>query len=92
LIDFVIETTKARCLVVNLGRTLSLLQATVFGVLPGKLITRDNVASMSLPNISNEGFPALFGSPAAMRPTVRAYMQPAQGRGRYPTHREAAGR
>ena len=92
LIDFVIETTNAHCLVINLGSALSMLQATLFGILPGKLITRDNVASMSLPNISKDGFPALFGIPAAMRATVRAYMQKTQGRGRYQSHREAAGR
>lgn len=92
LIDFVIDTTRANCIVVNLGAALSILQATVFGLLPGKLITRDNVASMSIPNISKEGFPPIFGTPAPMRATVHEYMQKTQGRGRYPSHREAAGR
>jgi hypothetical protein len=69
--------------VVGLGAGLSALQATVFEFLPGKIMTRDNVASMQTPNTSNEPFPAIFGQPATMEDTVCAYMHADGGRGRY---------
>ncbi len=92
LISFVIDVTQANCMVIGLGNTLSQLQATIFGMLPGKLITRDNVASMSLPSTSSEPFPAIFGSASAMEVIVRRYMQNPVGRGRYQRLRNAAGR
>lgn len=92
LIQFVIDVTGAKCLVIGLGSALSNLQATVFSLLPGKIITRDNVASMSLPNISPTPFPEIFGTPSAMEPTVRSYMQKPVGRGRYQRLRGGAGR
>jgi uncharacterized protein YbjT (DUF2867 family) len=92
LIEFVIKLTRANCLVIGLGSTLTNLQARVFGRLPGKLITPDNVASMTLPNISHEPFPAVFGAPSAMHAVVSTYMKTPQGRGRYPRFRDRAGR
>ena len=81
-------------LVVGLGPTLSMLQARVFGMLPGKLITRDNVHSMSIPNISDRPFPAIFGRAAAIEGVVPAYLgrEAAGGRTRYQQFRNAAGR
>ena len=92
LIDFVIRETGATCKVVGLGSTLSMIQASVFGMLPGKLITRDNLASMSLPNTSPTPFPAIFGQPSAMPAVVRAYLNTNVGRGRYARFRDRAGR
>ncbi len=92
LIEFVIKLTGANCTVIGLGSTLTNLQASVFGLLPGKLITRDNVASMTLPNISSAPFPAIFGVPAAMPAIVRAYLKTTTGRGRYQRLRNGAGR
>jgi NADH dehydrogenase len=76
--------------VIGLGAGLSSLQATVFEFLPGKIMTRDNVASMQIPNTSSEPFPAIFGKPAAMEDTVYSYMHDggAAGRGRYQQFRE----
>jgi len=92
LIKFVIKVTGANCLVIGLGSTLTNLQASVFGLLPGKLITSDNVASMTLPNTSSEPFPAIFGTPQAMPFVVRAYLKMPSGRGRYQRFRNGAGR
>lgn len=92
LIEFVIKLTGAKCMVIGLGSTLTNLQAMVFGLLPGKLITPDNVASMTLPNTSHEPFPAIFGAPSAMGAVVSTYMKTPQGRGRYPRFRDRAGR
>jgi len=89
LIEFVIQISGKRRMVVGLGAGLSALQATVFEFLPGKIMTRDNVASMRTPNTSSEPFPAIFGQPAAMEDTVYAYMHAGSGgRGRYQHFRE----
>jgi NADH dehydrogenase len=88
LIEFVIQISGKRRAVLGLGAGLSAFQATVFEFLPGKIMTRDNVASMQIPNTSDEPFPAIFGHPAAMEDTVYSYMHEGGGRGRYQQFRE----
>ncbi len=94
MLQFVADVTARRRLIVGLGPTLSMLQARVFGLLPGKLITPDNVRSMSLPSTSDQPFPSLFGHAAAMENVVPAYLgqDVAGGRARYRQFRDAAGR
>ena len=94
LLEFVAAVTGKRRLIVGLGPTLSMLQAGVFGMLPGKLITPDNVRSMSMPNTSDQPFPALFGHATAMESVVPAYLghETVGGRARYQQFRDAAGR
>jgi len=88
LIEFVILLSGKRRAVIGLSPALSMLQATVFGLLPGKIMTRDNVASMQVPNTSNEPFPAIFGRAAPMEETVYGYMHSGSGRGQYQHFRE----
>lgn len=88
LIEFVIGLTATRCKVIGLGAGLSTLQAAVFELLPGKLITRDNLASMRLPSTSSTPFPAIFGAASAMEGVVPGYMSGGAGRGRYQRLRE----
>ena len=92
LIEFVIPLTGKLRLVIGLGKGLSMLQATVFEFLPGKLITRDNVRSMSLPNISPTPFPAIFGTASDMETVVPTYMRDGTGREKYQALRNSAGR
>lgn len=94
LLNFVTTVTDKRRLIIGLGPTLSMLQANVFGMLPGKLITPDNVRSMSLPSTSDQPFPSVFGHAAAMESVVPAYLgdDAASGRGKYQQFRDAAGR
>ena len=93
LLDFVVTVTSKRRLIVGLGPGLSKLQASVFGMLPGKLITPDNVRSMSVASISDVPFPAIFGRAAAMEDVVTAYLGGDKGgRARYQQFRDAAGR
>ena len=94
LVDFVVTVTARRRLVLGLGPALSMLQARVVGMLPGKLITPDNVHSMSVPSISDQPFPAIFGRAAAIEGVVPAYLglETAGGRTRYQQFRNAAGR
>ncbi len=92
LIEFVISLTGKLRLVIGLGGGLSMFQAAVFEFLPGKLITRDNVRSMSLPNISAIPFPAIFGTASEMEAVVSTYMREQSGRGKYQHLRHHAGR
>lgn len=92
LIEFVVALTGKLRLVIGLGDGLSMLQAAVFEFLPGKLITRDNVRSMSLPNISATPFPAIFGAASDMEAVVSSYMRKQTGRGKYQYFRDHAGR
>lgn len=98
LLQFVVAAMHRRRLIVGLGPSLSMLQARVFGMLPGKLITVDNVLSMRLPNTSDQPFPAIFGHAAAMDEVVPSYLNPdgagnnGGGRARYRQFRDAAGR
>ncbi len=88
LLEYVISQSGSRCKIFGLGPTLSRLQATVFEFLPGKLITRDNLASMSLPNTFPDPFPSIFGAPSALEGVVPGYMPGQSGRARYQSLRQ----
>jgi NADH dehydrogenase len=92
LINFVATITGKSRVVIGLGKGLSMLQATVFEYLPGKLITRDNVRSMSMPSTSDVPFPAIFGNASPMETIVSGYMRSTSGRARYQSLRDHAGR
>ncbi len=91
LIEFVIAQSGKRRVVLGLGPTLSRWQATLFEFLPGKILTRDNVLSMQVPNTSSESYPVVFGHAAQMEDIVGDYLhQAACGRARYQRLRERA--
>ena len=94
LVEFVIAATAKRRMIVGLGPALSMLQASVFGMLPGKLLTPDNVRSMTLPNVSDQPYPAQLGRAHPMEGVVNTYMQAESmgGRARYQGFRDTAGR
>jgi uncharacterized protein YbjT (DUF2867 family) len=96
LLEFVMRVTGHHRPILGLGSGLSSLQAAVFERLPGKLITRDNMRSMSIPNTSSEPFPAMFGGAHAMESVVPGYLQhgakDSVGRARYDNLRYRAGR
>lgn len=96
LIEFVAKCVGKRPLIIGLGAGLSMLQGAVFGLLPGKLITPDNVRSMSVPNTSTERFPSFANHPAALEAVVPSYLGhgagQGTGRGRYQALRNRAGR
>src|SRR6266508_2853029 len=77
----------------DLAGALSKLQARVLEVLPGKLMSRDNLASMELDNICDCEFPAVFGSnPTALEAVAPDYLMPAATRSRYSGLRAQGGR
>ena len=80
-----------RRLVVGLGKGLSGMQASVMERLPGKLLTRDNVDSMSVPSVSGDPLP--FGiAPTSMEAVAPLYLAHAAPRERYGMLRHKANR
>ncbi len=77
--------------IVGLNDALSYLQAFALELLPGKLMSRDNLKSMRVDNVSSQPFP--FGiRPAAIEAVVPAYMGADSPRARYRAYRDHAHR
>ena len=78
--------------IIGLNRKYSMLQAWIMEWLPGKLMSRDNVLSMSQDNVSSAVFP--FGiRPARLDAVAPAYLQAGISvRARYNYRRAHAGR
>ncbi|MBL3962379.1 complex I NDUFA9 subunit family protein, partial [Burkholderia sp. KCJ3K979] len=71
--------------IVRLPDALARLQASVFECLPGEpVLTRDNLATMSVPNVlSGPLAPELGLSPASLESIAPAYLGEATGRSRF---------
>ncbi|MBE0625544.1 MAG: complex I NDUFA9 subunit family protein [Burkholderiales bacterium] len=77
--------------VIGLNAKYSMLQAWIMEWLPGKLMSRDNVLSMSLASTSDAPFP--FGiQPAAIEAVAPAYLRGIYARSRFNLLRGHAGR
>jgi NADH dehydrogenase len=91
LVEFVCRVTGRQRTVIGLPDRLAYLQAFVMEKLPGKLITRDNLRSMQVPNVCDGAFP--FGiQPQALEAVAPAYLAPTGPRERYPQLRWRARR
>jgi uncharacterized protein YbjT (DUF2867 family) len=84
LVEYVVHAAGLRRPVIGLGHALSMLQAAALEHLPGRLMTRDNVRSMQVPNVCNCDFPAIFGfAPTPLEAVVPLYISGATPRARY---------
>ena len=93
LVRYVGEVSGADRPIVPLGAGLSKLQATVLEMLPGKLMSRDNLASMSRDSVCDCPFPAIFGIlPTALEAVAPEYLAPAAMRSHYAAYRAGSGR
>jgi uncharacterized protein YbjT (DUF2867 family) len=91
LVEFVCRVTGRHRLVIGLPESLGYAQAFVMEKLPGKLITRDNLRSMQVPNVCSAAFP--FGiQPQALEAAAPAYLAPVGPRERLPQLRWRARR
>ena len=91
LVELVCGMTGRRRTVIGLSDRLSYWQAFVMEKLPGKLITRDNLRSMQVPNVCAAAFP--FGiRPQALEAAAPPYLASAGPRERYPRLRWRARR
>lgn len=92
LVEMTGEITGRRRPIIGLGRSLSYLQALAMELSPVKIITRDNVRSMSVDNVCQCGWPAVFDFvPASMQAVVPTYLA-SGGQGEYDDFRARAGR
>lgn len=94
LVRFAAVTAGKAPRIVALGDGLANLQAAVFEHLPGKVLTRDNLRSMSVDNVCGCPFPEIFGfQPAALEAIAPQYLAGAGSpRSRYARFRYYAGR
>jgi uncharacterized protein YbjT (DUF2867 family) len=92
LCAYVGELTGYHRAIVPLGATLSTLQARIMEILPGKLLTRDNLASMTRDSVCGCEYPAVFGAaPTALEAIAPSYLGPPT-RSRYSRLRAQGGR
>jgi len=90
LVGEIAETPRP---IVPLGATLGKLQALVLENLPGKLMSRDNLASMQRDSVCNCPFPGVFGvTPASIEAIAPLYLAPDAAKSRYDGYREKSGR
>lgn len=91
LVKYVCRATGRARLVVGLPDAAAWLQAAVMERLPGPLITRDNLRSMQVPNVTASPLP--FGlAPTALEAAAPSWLAPAGPRERYPVLRWRARR
>ena len=92
LVAYVAETTGHVRPIVGLGPSLSKLQARVLELSPIPLMTRDNLASMSVDNVCADPFPPVFGiAPGTLEAIAPSYLAPDAIRSRFDGYRERAG-
>jgi NADH dehydrogenase len=87
LVLYVGMLTGHRRPVIGLGHRLSYLQALAMELLPGKLMTRDNVESMKVDSVAESGLP--FGViPTALEAVAPEWLAQRTPRGRYRLFRD----
>jgi NADH dehydrogenase len=93
LVRYVGQVSGAERPIIPLGPRLSRLQATVLEMLPGTLMSRDNLASMTQDSVCGCAFPAVFGiNPKALEAVAPDYLAPAARHSRYDPYRAGSGR
>ncbi len=93
LVTYVCDVIGVSRPVVPLPAPLAYLQALTLEMLPGSLMTRDNLASMSRPNVCSCPFPAEFGfAPTPLESVAPAYLADTGTRARLDRFRGRAGR
>jgi uncharacterized protein YbjT (DUF2867 family) len=79
--------------IIGLGNSLSLLEGLLLEILPGKLMTRDNVRSMKVDSVLTEPLSKDLGiTPMPMEVVIPAYLNHQTFRANYDKLRSAAGR
>lgn len=91
--QYVLDTLGLQRPIVGLNDDFSYWLARVMELLPGKLITRDNLLSMQLDNVCEKGFPSVFRfQPATLESVVPDYLSNYKFRNIYNRYRSHSGR
>lgn len=93
LVEFTAQQTGVKRYVIGLGKGMSSLFATLLEMVPGKPMSRDNLASLRQDSVCKGEFPAAFGlTPASIEAVVPVYLASHNTRKKYLGYRERAGR
>lgn len=93
LVEFVASTLVRHPRIVPLAPAAASLQAFFLEHLPGKLMTRDNLASMRVDNVCTDPWPQYLGfQPTSLEAVVPEYLSDVTSRAKYPRYRYFAGR
>jgi NADH dehydrogenase len=93
LVRYVAEVSGHPRPVVPLGPRLSTLQARAMELMPGSLLTRDNLASMQVDSVCDGSFPDRLGVvPVALEAIAPEYLAPAAQHSRFDLFRAHGGR
>jgi NADH dehydrogenase len=93
LVRYVAETTGSPRPILPLAPPLARLQARVLEHLPGPLMTRDNLASMSKDSVCAGAFAREFDiTPTAVEAIAPSYLSPEAWHDRYDAYRVTSGR
>ena len=93
LVRYVSETIDRPRPVIGMPDSMARLQATVLEYLPGGLMSRDNLKSMSRDSVCGCDFPPEFGvTPTALEAIAPGYLSPDAIKGRYDGYRKHGGR
>jgi uncharacterized protein YbjT (DUF2867 family) len=91
LVEYAGKTSGHARPIIGLGARLSWCQARIMELLPGKLMSRDNVRSMRLANVSEAAFPFDI-QPSPLEAIAPTYLKGVYARSRFATFRYRAGR
>ena len=92
LVEYVGQVTGHRRPVFGLPGWAGTMQALILEHLPGKMMTRDNLKSMSVDNVGSGPFPDLGFQPAPLEAIAPQYLASGGTRSRYDLFRYRAGR
>jgi NADH dehydrogenase len=93
LVRYIAEVSGNPRPILALGPSSAKLQALMLELAPGRLLTRDNLLSMSRDNVCDGPFPPVFGlTPTALEAVAPSWLAPTAIRSPYETYREQSGR
>lgn len=93
LVEFTAAVISLKRILVRCGPLMSALLGRILGLLPGKLLTYDNVVSMRQDSVCKTAFPAVFAlQPSGIESVVPMYLGRNSQRNRYSGMRRFAGR
>lgn len=93
LLQTIMDTLHIQRPIIGLNDSLSYAQAFMMEILPGNLMSRDNVKSMEVDSVSNQPFPEIFGIiPTALEAVIPEYLVNETPRGAYDRFRSSAAR
>jgi NADH dehydrogenase len=93
LLKVIMNTLGIQRPIIGLNDSLSYAQAFMMEILPGHLMSRDNVKSMEIDSVSNESFPTfLGGTPTSLEAVIPEYLTNQTPRGAYDRFRSEAAR